>query len=81
MNERRRMRFAVMLTDGEVQRIQNFRFANRIGTTAEAVRMLVEKGLEASASKAATGVQFGDQAPAAALNTTAVAGGDIVTNG
>jgi hypothetical protein len=36
------------------ERIRKFRFSNEINTEAEAMRFLLEKGLEASESKSAT---------------------------
>lgn len=42
----RRNRFVVMLTDAELQAIEDHRFANRIDTTSAAVRQLVKIGLE-----------------------------------
>lgn len=52
VNESRTTRFVVMLTAGEHDAIQNYRFARRLGTKAEAVRQLVVKGLEAETKTA-----------------------------
>ena len=45
-NARRSNRFVVMLTDEEVQAIENHRFSNRIGTASEAARSLIRNGLK-----------------------------------
>lgn len=45
----RTKRFALMMSPEEFEAIEDFRFANRIGTTAEAVRMLCAEALAAKA--------------------------------
>lgn len=62
--DQRKIRFPVMLTQPEHDKIQAFRFANLIGTKAEAVRKLIAAGLEKE--MAATGSKFGDPSPVAA---------------
>jgi len=42
-----------MLTEAEDREIQKFRFANQIGTKAEAARSLIKKGLETAQTKTA----------------------------
>lgn len=61
-------RFVVMLTRGELEGISKYRHAHRIGSQGEAMRRLMKVGLEKE--MAATGIEFGDQAPAAAGNIT-----------
>jgi phage major head subunit gpT-like protein len=46
MKPQRTNRFVVMLTDQEVQSIEDHRFANRIGTASEAARSLIRDGLK-----------------------------------
>lgn len=65
VNDSRPIRFALMISEAEDQAIQNYRFANRIGSKAEAARQLVAKGLEAE-KMAATGVEIGVLSPVAA---------------
>lgn len=67
--ERRSARFPIMLTKQEDEAIQAYRFGRQIGTKAEAVRILIRKGLEAE-KMATTGVEFGDQSPADAPSKT-----------
>lgn len=64
----RNVRFVVMLTAGEARAIQDFRFAKRIATKAEAARTLIRKGLETEKS-ATTGSEFGDTSPVEAGNS------------
>ena len=45
----RTKRFALMMSPEEFEAIEDFRFANRIGTTAEAVRILCADALTARA--------------------------------
>ena len=52
--ERRSVRFPIMLTKQEDEAIQAYRFSRRIGTKAEAARELIDKALEAEATKATT---------------------------
>lgn len=47
MQKRRSNRVALMLSDDEVVRVQDFRFAHRIGSQSGAVRRLIEHGLKA----------------------------------
>jgi len=51
LEAQRLSRFTVMLTESEDQAIQDFRFANRIGTKADAARQLIELGLSAAKEK------------------------------
>lgn len=44
--EARDARIPIMMEPGLVERIDTFRFSNRIGTRAEAVRQLIKSGLE-----------------------------------
>lgn len=74
-----------MLTSDEEQAIQDFRFANRIGTKAEAARQLIGKGLEASKSgagkeMATTGDEIGVMAPAEAGNNSNLEKADVCTD-
>lgn len=48
MMELKDFRMPVMVSKSLVERIDTFRFANRIGTRAKAVRTLVEMALEKS---------------------------------
>ncbi|MET3925905.1 hypothetical protein [Devosia sp. 2618] len=69
MEAMRQSRFVMMLTESEDQAIQNFRFANRIGTKAGAARTLIERGLaanhenEKSPAEAATSPSHGSNDP------------------
>ena len=63
----RELRFVVMLTEDENAQIQEYRFTNRIGTKADAVRELIRRGLEKK--EATTGGKFGDLAPADAATS------------
>jgi len=44
-DEPRNKRVPIMLTESEVASIDDWRFANRVGTRAEAIRRLVVAGL------------------------------------
>lgn len=44
-NEARDARIPIMMEPALVERIDTFRFSNRIGTRAEAVRQLIRAGL------------------------------------
>ena len=44
-----------MFSTSEVQAIDNWRYANHIATRAKAIRLLIEKGLEASAAENGNG--------------------------
>lgn len=76
MVQRRTRRLPVMLTEHEASEIEEFRWAERLGSQAEAVRQLVRLGLNA-----ATGEGLGNSAPAAATHTAGLASGDISHNG
>ena len=58
----RENRMHMLLSEGELQAIDDWRFANRVATRAKAVRILIEKGLEASASARASEASAGQQA-------------------
>ena len=44
----RQEKFQLLFTKGEIRRIDDWRFAQRARSRAEAIRRLIEKGLEAS---------------------------------
>lgn len=46
---KREHRFPVMLNDDEIRAIDDWRFANRVGTRAGAIRRLVQIALESRA--------------------------------
>lgn len=54
-------RIALMMEPSLAHRIDSFRYASRIATRAEAMRVLIKSGLENEV--ATTGVEFGDAAP------------------
>lgn len=56
------VKFQMMLEKALSERIDDWRFANRVGTRASAIRQLVEKGLEASASSPTSEASAGQQA-------------------
>lgn len=62
MKEKKDRRIAMMIEPTLVNKIDTFRFSNRIGSQAEAMRKLIKIGLENEV--ATTGVEFGDTAPA-----------------
>ena len=47
MQAQRTNRVVLMLSDGEVAEIQDFRFANRVGSQSGALRTLINHGLKA----------------------------------
>lgn len=51
MDTHKSERLVVMLTPAEAQRIQEFRFANRISSKAEATRSLIREGLKQLSAK------------------------------
>ncbi|MGX9390539.1 hypothetical protein ACWX0K_07000 [Nitrobacteraceae bacterium UC4446_H13] len=53
MTALRQNRFVLMLSDREIEAIQTYRFANRVGTKAEAVRGLIKLGLALQKAKGA----------------------------
>lgn len=53
----RQEKFQILLTKEEVRRIDDWRFAWRARSRADAVRQLVEKGLEASADAQRLGAE------------------------
>jgi len=57
----RECRMHIMLSREELESIDDWRFASRVPTRAKAVRLLVEKGLEASASAKASEASAGHQ--------------------
>lgn len=81
MKEARTHRVPLMLTISEVEAITEFRWEIRARTQSDAIRRLINIGLECSRSEgpeAATGAEFGDQAPAAAGNRAALQGSAII---
>jgi hypothetical protein len=42
------IRLPIMVSKSEAQAIDDWRFSNRVGTRAEAIRRLIDLGLEAS---------------------------------
>lgn len=54
MKEKKDQRIALMVEPTLVGEIDTFRFSNRIGSQAEAMRTLIRKGLEAETTKATT---------------------------
>ena len=64
MKERKEARFALMLEPSLVERVDTYRFASRITTRAEAIRVLIKSGLEKET--AATGARSANSIPAAA---------------
>ena len=71
----RNVRFPLMLTEREDKEIQAYRFSRKIGTKAQAVRDLINKGLEAE-KVATTGPEFGDTNPVDARNKTGLEAND-----
>lgn len=67
MNERKDQRIALMIEPTLVGQIDTFRFSNRIGSQAQAMRVLIRRGLEAE-KIAATGRSLATEPVAAALN-------------
>lgn len=49
--ERKTECLQLMFPKSMLETIENWRFANRIGARAQAIRLLIEKGLEASAKE------------------------------
>jgi hypothetical protein len=52
MKERKDQRLALMIEPTLVGQIDTYRFSNRIGSQAEAMRALIRKGLEAETKTA-----------------------------
>lgn len=52
-NPTRIIKFQMMLSKAESDAVDDWRFANRIKSKAAAIRLLVEKGLEAERGKGA----------------------------
>lgn len=50
-NPNRIIKFQMMLSKAESDAVDDWRFANRIKSKAAAIRLLVEKGLEAGRAK------------------------------
>lgn len=49
--ESKMVRLHVSMPPEEVEAVDTYRFANRIGSRAEAIRQLVKKGLESAEKK------------------------------
>jgi hypothetical protein len=64
-------RFQLMFQPSLVERIDEWGWERRIRTRAETIRVLVEKGLEASASEMAAGSGSSKTAPAADTHASA----------
>lgn len=63
-------RFALMLEPDMIEKIDNYRHANRIGTRAETVRKLISRSLAGNKEKATTGSEFGDLTPSKPENSS-----------
>lgn len=50
----RKNRIPLLVSDGEVNAIDDYRWRNRVPSFAEAVRQLIAKGIEADQQKAET---------------------------
>lgn len=64
MKEKKKTRFALMLEPSLVEQVDTYRFASRITTRAEAIRVLIKSGLDKK--NAATGTEIGVLSPVAA---------------
>lgn len=51
VDEQRIIKFQMMMSKSESDAIDDWRFANRVGSKAEAIRLLVQKALEQKVTK------------------------------
>ena len=58
----KQVKFQMMMDEELSIRLNDWRFANRVETKAEAIRLLIEKGLEASAAAGASDAPAGQTA-------------------
>ncbi len=66
LKSHRTIRFVVMLTNEEMEAIEDHRFANRIGATSEAVRTLIRLGLNSQNAETRSGGSAVSRTPALA---------------
>lgn len=63
-------RVVLMMSDDDLGALDGWAIPAGLPSRSEAIRTLIRKGIEASASETATGDKFGDQTPAAVETKT-----------